>query len=317
MSERLHAGQGGDGKPSIARAMEVLHRVAEPKPLSPQTVAAIGERLRVARERQSRGLRLGAKLALATAIFLVVNAGFAAADWGHLWKRVTASLAETVRRKPRSEPPPPRPPALDSTESPPTPGPATVEAPSFNVPSPSLPELPAPSVHVRPKSNVQSTSKREDDREELGLFSRARATRDPTTCLGLLDEYAERFPRGVFRVEAELIRLDALLRAGRSADALRLLDRWQQGEFAELARPRELSVLRRELLAGEGRCAEALAGDVDTGGDSALDERWLYLRGVCHGRSGAVSTARQEFQEYLRKYPQGRFVSEVRRAMGP
>jgi hypothetical protein len=164
---------------------------------------------------------------------------------------------------------------------------------------------------------VQSTRRREDGREELGLFSRARATRDPTTCLGLLDEYEERFPRGVFREEAELLRLDALLRAGRSADALQLLDRWQRGEFADLARPRELSVLRRELLAGAGRCAEALVGDADTGGDSALDERWLYLRGVCHGRTGAVSTARQEFQEYLQKYPQGRFAAEVRKVMGP
>jgi hypothetical protein len=288
--------------------------VPDSKVLSPQTIAAIGERLRAARTRKSRSSGLGAKLALAVALLVVVNAAFASAEWEHLWKWATSSLVDTVTQKPRPKPSIQRTP-LDSAESLPSLGTATVD-PSFSVPSLVSPEMAVPAAHLRPKPNVQSTRKGEDGREELTLFSRARATRDPTTCLGLLDEYQQRFPRGVFREEAELIRLDALLRAGQSADALRLLDRWQRGELTDLARPRELSVLRLELMAAAGRCADALAGDADTRGDSALDERWLYLRGVCHGRTGAISTARQDFEEYLRKYPEGRFASEVRKAIG-
>jgi hypothetical protein len=316
MSERLHTWQQEAADPNIDRAMELLHRVAEPKPLAPQSIAAMGERLRTARERRARSRRLGGKLALAVAFILVVNAGLAVADWGRLWKRATSSLAEIARGKTRAEPSP-VPPTLDPTGNAPSPAAAPVEEPAPGEHPPALGEIRVPSVRLHPKATPQSAAKRETGREELGLFSRARASRDPTTALGLLDEYNERFPQGVFREEAELIRLDALLRAGHSDDALLLLDRWQRGELADQARPRELSVLRRELLAGAGRCAEALVGDADTGGDPALDERWLYLRGVCHGRTGAVSTARQEFQEYLQKYPQGRFASEVRKAMGP
>lgn len=48
---------------------------------------------------------------------------------------------------------------------------------------------------------------------------------EPAAALKTLDAYRQRFPRGSLRVEADLVRLEALLRAGRRGEAERLAKR--------------------------------------------------------------------------------------------
>jgi hypothetical protein len=58
---------------------------------------------------------------------------------------------------------------------------------------------------------------------EVSLLDQARALAptQPTEALRLIDDHAVRFPHGVLRDEAALVRLEALLTAGRRADAER------------------------------------------------------------------------------------------------
>jgi hypothetical protein len=49
--------------------------------------------------------------------------------------------------------------------------------------------------------------------------ARARAAGDPAGALAILEEHGRQFPRGKLSVERELIAVDVLRRAGRSAEA--------------------------------------------------------------------------------------------------
>src|SRR5262249_39212475 len=62
-------------------------------------------------------------------------------------------------------------------------------------------------------------------RESVLIAHAVRALKqDPAAALRHLDTYGAAHPYGRLREEARLLRLDALLRLGRRADALRLLD---------------------------------------------------------------------------------------------
>ena len=143
-----------------------------------------------------------------------------------------------------------------------------------------------------------------------------RAGHDAHAALKLLDGYDARFPRGELRSEAALTRLDALLAAGDHPAALKLLGTM---DAALSPRATELSVVRAELLAEAGQCAPAVAlfraaDVVET--PVLLRERSLYGWAICLGKLGDPQGSQARMEEYLARYPGGRFSDAVRQALG-
>jgi tetratricopeptide (TPR) repeat protein len=127
---------------------------------------------------------------------------------------------------------------------------------------------------------------------------------DARGALTTLDAYAAAFPRGELAAEADLVRVEALLAAGERAVALRLLD-----ERADTnPRARQALLVRGELRAAVGRCAEAardLARVLAVPPRDGLDERALFARASCLSRGHDYAAARGDLQTYLRHFPQG------------
>jgi TolA-binding protein len=139
---------------------------------------------------------------------------------------------------------------------------------------------------------------------------------DPQGALALLLSHAERFPRGTLRPEAQGAQVEALLRLGRRAEALRLLDRLP---INGLPRADELRLLRGELRMEAGRCAEAIAdfsSVLDGDRQGGAGERALYGRASCRARQGDRAGARADLLSYLARYPSGKFSDEAREALG-
>jgi hypothetical protein len=83
-----------------------------------------------------------------------------------------------------------------------------------------------------------------------------RRERNPARALELVDGYDARFPVGLWREEAAVIRIEALLALGRPREAL---ERSEALPRAALDRAPRLRVTRGELRVRYGRCEEAQA----------------------------------------------------------
>ncbi len=191
----------------------------------------------------------------------------------------------------------------------------TVAAP---VPPPVQVGVLAPSVLRAPvaAAPAPNTSSTELD-EQMGWLQNAqRLADDPAEEVLVLDGYLKKYPQGLFRAEARVARVEALLRAGNKAEAIATLDEAHRQGFAGLPRADELAVLRAELLAEAGRCAEALPELQSSFFSEALAERALYARGYCLARTGDEAGGRKAFEEYLRRFPNGRFAAQARQALG-
>jgi len=190
--------------------------------------------------------------------------------------------------------------------------PQAIEAQPIEPLAPPIPDAPPPVVApVRPSAIA----------EEAALLGAAlrelREQDDAAGALALLDEHDGRFSaRGALADEASTTRVEALLRLGRHARALALLD-------AQAPRPegrgRELLASRGELRADAGRCREAIADfDALLADDGAADgaaERALYGRASCRARMDDAGDARADLQTYLTRYPEGRFAARARVAL--
>jgi hypothetical protein len=140
---------------------------------------------------------------------------------------------------------------------------------------------------------------------------------DAKGALDLLAEHRRRFPHGALRSEARVAEVEALLSLDRRSDALRVLDGLDVGR---MPRGAELGVLRAELRAQAGRCADAIA-DFDrcarAGGCSPeSEERALVGRASCRGKLGQTAAARADLERYLLRFPHGRRNQAVRQALG-
>jgi hypothetical protein len=126
----------------------------------------------------------------------------------------------------------------------PPPPPARVEpaVPSEVAPEPPPPEPPPEVV----KRTVPPPVLEEPDAlaKEVRLVDAARAElpADPRSALALLERHRREFPKGALRVEAELVRLEAHLRAGERSKAQAIIDRLTRGapEGPVAARARRL-----------------------------------------------------------------------------
>jgi tetratricopeptide (TPR) repeat protein len=139
---------------------------------------------------------------------------------------------------------------------------------------------------------------------------------DAEGALALLAEHRRRFPHGALRSEARVAEVEALLSLERRSDALRVLD----GLVIErVPRGAEIGVLRGELRAQAGRCADAIADfDRCAAGRSCgadAEERALFGRASCRGKLGQTAAARADLERYLLRFPRGWRSESVRRAL--
>lgn len=85
-----------------------------------------------------------------------------------------------------------------------------------------------PPVYERAVPAAQKTAEGSTVKAELALLEQARSSLNsgnPTVALQTLRRYAERYPRGSMRLEAEVLRVEALAAAGRPREASRLAER--------------------------------------------------------------------------------------------
>ena len=145
-----------------------------------------------------------------------------------------------------------------------------------------------------------------------------RKERDPRAALALLEDHARRFPSTALAPEAAMLRVEALLGLGRSAEALSELDHLSLGSMPN---PDERLVLRGELRAATGRWREAredfetslsalaAAGMAPKSRDAS--ERALWGRATARSHLGDEAGARADLASYLRAFPSGRFATQA------
>jgi hypothetical protein len=134
---------------------------------------------------------------------------------------------------------------------------------------------------------------------------------DPRGALELFDQHEKRFPNGRLGPEARLGRAEALMALGRRAEALAVLD-----ASSDLRRPTR--VLRGELRAGLGRCADALtdfAASLSADPHDSIDDRALFGRAFCRAETGDKAGARADLSLYEARFPSGQFILQVKRSL--
>jgi TolA-binding protein len=180
-----------------------------------------------------------------------------------------------------------------------------------SAPGKALPE-PSPAPLANPSALAQ------ESRLLAGAIHKLRQERNPGQALAMLDQHRARFgARGALEPEAEVTRIEALLRLGRHDQALELLD----GQvLTATGVGREMLVARAELRAEKGRCGAALNDfNLLLATEAAPDlvtERALYGRATCRAQQGDWAGARSDLEHYLTRFPSGRFANQARVAIG-
>jgi hypothetical protein len=246
--------------------------------------------------------------------------------------RGATKLAARTPARPARAPSPARevdqPPPLPSVSSPPAAPP-----PAPPLPPPSMepgavpqepgahPSAPESSSYVAPPTTLEDEpvarpTLRSEPRLLADALASLHAKGDAKGALALLAEHRRRFPTGALRSEARVAEVEALLSLERRSDALRVLD----GLLIEgMPRAAELGVLRAELRAQAGRCADAIV-DFDrcgaVGGCSPeAQERALFGLASCRRKLGQNAAARAALERYLLRFPRGWRSEAVRRAL--
>jgi hypothetical protein len=138
-------------------------------------------------------------------------------------------------------------------------------------------------------------------------LSHLRQKHDAVGAIAILDTYARQFPRGELREEAALARAQALTSMNNLDAALEALESVQRLPTAR--------VLRAELLISTNRHAEALTmldGLSRQRLPNDVLERTLIARLSCHLKLSAHDAARDDINEYLERFPQGRQAERLR-----
>ncbi len=204
--------------------------------------------------------------------------------------------------------------------------------PSLRQTASPVPEIPAapslepnaadgqPAQHNRLPSRTTRTSS--EGAADSAMFSQAlhqlNVEHDAEAALATLRSYRERYPHGLFWVEAATAEIRADLIAGHNRAALAILDDLQKGSFTGVPQAAELRLLRAELLSSAERCEEALPVFAEYDRPSfppASRERALYAKAICRARLADPDGSREDLTEYLREFPEGRFASAVRQAL--
>jgi hypothetical protein len=204
---------------------------------------------------------------------------------------------------------------------PPLPIPVAVPVPAPAEVQPQTTVLPAEPASARPHKRVVASAPA-DASGDAQLFSQAlsqlNVQHDPQGALAILNTYRERHPAGLFLAEATALEIRADLMLGKEKEALSSLDQLDQRSFSGIAQATELRLLRAELLGRANRCGDALpvfAGYRAPSVPIELRERALYADAICRARLKDLEASRNELNEYLHEFPQGRFAPAARRAL--
>jgi len=174
---------------------------------------------------------------------------------------------------------------------------------------------PAPAPVAAPVAPAPPASPLGDEARLFAQILEARRT-DPAgqAVLALLDEYTRRYPDGTFAREAQMLRVDVLVRAGNGPAALAVLDGMP---LDRVARGVELRIVRGELRMRAQRPREAIE-DFDHAIPQAvgtLAERARYGRAMALAQVGDAGAARAALADYLAQFPVGRFAAAARAAL--
>ncbi len=130
------------------------------------------------------------------------------------------------------------------------------------------------------------------------------------------EEYLKRFPGGSFTGEAHLALFDALRAGKRSAEAV------EHGRAA-LERIKD-TVRKRELVLGLAEILHLQLGKFENaldlyrqvvGGSDPVADRAGYLIVDCHLKMKSLDKARKALEEYLRRFPSGRYRGQAECAL--
>jgi len=154
--------------------------------------------------------------------------------------------------------------------------------------------------------------------EERLLAAAIRALRtktDPPSALAALDEYRNHYPHGRLFVEAEVLRVDTLAALKNTSEALRVLDGL---DFAQMPGGLARQLQRAELRAAAGRLREAEADFANVlvrarSQDLDVLEQALWGRAQSRAGLGDADGARTDADEYVRRFPTGRFATAAAR----
>jgi len=195
----------------------------------------------------------------------------------------------------------------------PAPAAPVTTLPTSNTPSPILPSMAteaSPVVSPPTRPAVDSLS---EERLLAAALRALRAQTDPQSALTALDEYRSHYPHGRLFVEAEVLRVDALAALKNTPEVLRVLDGL---DFAQMPGGLARQLHRAELRAGVGRHREAEADFTSVlirarGQDLEVIEPALWGRAKSRASHGDAIGARLDADEYLRRFPNGRFAAAV------
>ncbi len=312
----------GDGDEALAGAL--LRSAAAVQPFGTKNLAEVAARLRTRERHLSR--RWAWQVAIAVGLLLF--GGVVSAAVMHFLR--AASVGPALPDAPVSMPPSGPVRRTHAVVAPP-PAPVLLPEPS---PIARVEETPAPRLAFRGATQESLEAKAslepplalppnpsalaQESRLLAGAIHKLRQEHDPGQALAMLDEHRARFEaKGALEPEAKVTRIEALLRLGQHDQALRLLDGLA---LTRASVGREMLVARAELRAEKGRCGAALndfnsllAAEMPP---DLVTERALYGRATCRAQMGDGPGARSDLEQYLARFPTGRFADHARTLIG-
>ena len=323
--DRWSARPSGDSDEALAGAL--LRSAAVVPPFPAKNLAEVAARLRS----RERPVPRKWTWQIAIAVGLLLFGGALSAAVMHILRRPAVSPpapvvpvsmpASAPARRAHSVVAPPPAPVL-SPEPEPSP---IVRAEETHAPrlahSGGTPESAAAKASLEPlppAAPASPSALAQESRLLAGAIHKLRQEHDPGQALAMLDEHRARFEaKGALEPEANVTRIEALLRLGRHDQALGLLDGLA---LTRAGVGREMLVARAELRAEKGRSAAALNDfnsllSADAPPD-VVSERALYGRATCRAQIGDGAGARADLEDYLTRFPTGRFADRARTLIG-
>lgn len=139
-----------------------------------------------------------------------------------------------------------------------------------------------------------------------------RAQQNPEQALALLEEHAKTFSPPALADEARLLRIEALIAAQHTEQALTLLQK------TDAPRTDTQRLVEAQLLAQLQQCGEALKKleplTVLTV-SATVQEQALISRAACASVVGDFAGSQQALQHYLERFPSGRFAEQARQRL--